>query len=80
MRKPLHKEGRKPRTKAPKTQHLVTPRVLQHKCGRIALKKQHPKKNKKEATEYAKLLAKRMKKAKEKHQEQIAKRQVRCPF
>ncbi|CAI5770082.1 S6 [Podarcis lilfordi] len=28
VRKPLNKEGKKPRTKAPKIQHLVTPRVL----------------------------------------------------
>ncbi|XP_073741643.1 small ribosomal subunit protein eS6-like [Callorhinus ursinus] len=73
VRKPLNKERKKPRTKAPKIQRLVT-RVLQHKRRRIALKKQHTKKNKEEAAEYAKLLAKRMKEAKEKHQEQIAKR------
>uniref|UniRef100_A0A2K5HUL4 40S ribosomal protein S6 n=1 Tax=Colobus angolensis palliatus TaxID=336983 RepID=A0A2K5HUL4_COLAP len=72
VRKPLNKEGKKPRTKAPKIQRLVTPRVLQHKS--IALKKQRTKKNKKEAAEYAKLLAKRMKEAKEKRQKQIAKR------
>ena len=66
--------GKKPRTKAPKIQRLVTPRVLQHKRRRIALKKQRTKKNKEEAAEYAKLLAKRMKEAKEKRQEQIAKR------
>ncbi|XP_003275642.1 40S ribosomal protein S6-like [Nomascus leucogenys] len=74
VRKPLNKEGKKPRTKAPKIQHLVTPHVLQHKQQRIALKKQHIKKNKEEAAEYAKLLAKRMKEAKEKHQGQIVKR------
>ncbi|XP_054583003.1 40S ribosomal protein S6 isoform X2 [Eptesicus fuscus] len=68
------KKGKKPRTKAPKIQRLVTPRVLQHKRRRIALKKQRTKKNKEEAAEYAKLLAKRMKEAKEKRQEQIAKR------
>uniref|UniRef100_A0A2I2Z285 40S ribosomal protein S6 n=1 Tax=Gorilla gorilla gorilla TaxID=9595 RepID=A0A2I2Z285_GORGO len=67
VRKPLNKEGKKPRTKAPKIQRLVTPRVLQHKRRRIALKKQ-------QAAEYAKLSAKRMKEAKEKRQEQIAKR------
>ena len=66
--------GKKPRTKAPKIQRLVTPRVLQHKRRRIALKKQRTKKNKEEAAEYTKLLAKRMKEAKEKWQEQIAKR------
>ena len=70
VRKPLNKEGKKPRTKAPKIQRLVT----QHKRRCIALKKQRTKKNKEEAAEYAKLLAKRMKDAKEKHQEQIAKR------
>ena len=61
VRKPLNKDGKKPRTKAPKIQRLVTPRVLQHKRRRIALKKQRTKKNKEEAAEYAKLLAKRMK-------------------
>uniref|UniRef100_A0A8C2N3L5 40S ribosomal protein S6 n=1 Tax=Cricetulus griseus TaxID=10029 RepID=A0A8C2N3L5_CRIGR len=72
--KPLNKEDKEPRTKVPKIQRLVTPCVLQHKHCRIALKKQRTKKNKEEAAEYAKLLAKRMKEAKEKHQEQIAKR------
>ena len=62
VRKPLNKDGKKPRTKAPKIQRLVTPRVLQHKRQRIALKKQCTKKNKEEAAEYAKLLAKRTKK------------------
>jgi small subunit ribosomal protein S6e len=70
----LNKEGKKPRTKAPKIQRLIAPRVLQHKRWRIALKKQRTKKNKEEAAEYTKLLAKRMKEAKEKRQEQIAKR------
>ena len=74
VRKPINKDGKKPRTKAPKIQHLVTPWVLQHKRRRIALKKQPTKKNKEEAAEYAKLLAKRMTAPKEKRQEQIAKR------
>ena len=68
MRKPLNKEGKKPTTKAPKIQRLVTPRIQQHKCWPIALKKQCTKKNKEEAAEYAKLLAKRMTEAKEKWQ------------
>ena len=46
VQKPLNKDGKKPRTKAPKIQRLVTPRVLQHKRRRVALKKQHTKKNK----------------------------------
>uniref|UniRef100_A0A8C6T0S7 40S ribosomal protein S6 n=1 Tax=Neogobius melanostomus TaxID=47308 RepID=A0A8C6T0S7_9GOBI len=74
VRRPVTKEGKKPRTKAPRIQRLVTPRVLQHKRRRISLKRQRTQKNKEEASEYAKLLAKRMKEAKEKRQEQIAKR------
>uniref|UniRef100_A0A2I3RDW3 40S ribosomal protein S6 n=1 Tax=Pan troglodytes TaxID=9598 RepID=A0A2I3RDW3_PANTR len=74
VRKPSNKGGKKPRTKAPKIQHLVTPHFLQHKGQHIALKKPCTKKNKEEAAEYAKLLGKRMKEAKEKCQEQIAKR------
>lgn len=61
----LIKEGKMPRTKAPKSQHFVTSRVLQPKCS----EETHTKKNN-EATE----CAKRMKEAKEKLQEQIAKR------
>ena len=66
VRKPLNKEGKKPRTKVPKTQCLLTPCVLQHKCWHISLKKHHSKKNKEKATAYAELLAKRIKEAKEK--------------
>lgn len=58
----------------PRIQHLVTPHVLQHKHWCIALKKQHTEENKKEFAEYAKLLSKKMKEAKEKCQEQMAKR------
>uniref|UniRef100_A0A3B3QPE8 Small ribosomal subunit protein eS6 n=1 Tax=Paramormyrops kingsleyae TaxID=1676925 RepID=A0A3B3QPE8_9TELE len=61
VRRPLTKEGKKPRTKAPKIQRLVTPRVLQHKRQRIAMKRKRTLKNKEEAAEYAKLLAKRTK-------------------
>uniref|UniRef100_A0A8C8Z8A1 Small ribosomal subunit protein eS6 n=1 Tax=Prolemur simus TaxID=1328070 RepID=A0A8C8Z8A1_PROSS len=70
----LSKEDDKPRTKAPKMQHPVTPRVLQHKHWCIALKKRRTKKSKEEAAEYARLLAKRMTEVKEKRQEQITKR------
>ena len=70
VRKPLNKEGKKLTTKVPKIQHLVAPYVIYHKW-RISLKKQHMK----YAAEYAKFLAKRIKKTKEKCQGQIAKRQ-----
>uniref|UniRef100_G1Q5G9 40S ribosomal protein S6 n=1 Tax=Myotis lucifugus TaxID=59463 RepID=G1Q5G9_MYOLU len=63
VRKPLKREGKKPRTKVPKIQSLV-PRVLQHRHRRIALNR--IKKNNNEAAEYAKLLAE--------NEEQIAKR------
>ena len=79
VRKPLNKNGKKPRTKAPKIQRLLTPRVLQHKCRRIALKKQRTKKNKDGAAEHAKLLAKRMKAAKEKGRNRLP-RDGGCPL
>lgn len=60
-RKSLNKEGRKPRTKAPKIQHLVTLCVLQHTQRIDALKNE-------EDAEHAKLLTNRMKKAKEKQE------------
>ena len=55
------------------SQRLVSPCALQLRRLRIALKKQHAKRNK-EAVEYAKLMGKIMKEPKEKHQEQIPKR------
>ncbi|KAM7243325.1 hypothetical protein CapIbe_005819 [Capra ibex] len=79
VRKPLNKDGKKPRTKAPKIQRLVTPRALQHKRRRIALKKQRTKKNKEEAAEYAKLLAKRMKEGKENGRNRLP-RDGGCPL
>ena len=68
------KEGKKKRTKAPKIQRLVTPRVLQHKRQRLALTKFRSAKNKSEAAEYAKLVAQRNKEAKEKRQQSISKK------
>lgn len=75
VQKTLNKEGKKIRTRAPVIPCLVTPCILPHKCRHVALKKQCTKKNKEEAAEHAELLAKRMEEAKEKPQEQIAKRQ-----
>ena len=71
--------GKKPRTKAPKIQRLVTPRALQRKRRCIALKQQRTKKNKEEAAEYAKLLAKRMKEAKENGRNRLL-RDGGCPL
>lgn len=54
-------------------QRLVPSRVLEHNQERVALEKQRTNKNKGEAAEFAKVLAKRMKEAKGRRQKQIAK-------
>jgi len=61
------KDGKKikKRTKAPRIQRLVTPVVLQRKRHRIALKRRVKDKAKKEAADYAKLLAKRSREKRE---------------
>ncbi|EDO37221.1 predicted protein [Nematostella vectensis] len=75
IRRPLpEKEGKKAKSKAPKIQRLVTPVVLQRKRKRLALKRQRAQKCKQEAADYAKLLAKRAKEAKEKRHEQLMKK------
>lgn len=66
VRRPLaEKEGKKPRSKAPRIQRLVTPLVLQRKRHRLALKKRRTVKKREEAADYQKLLAQRLKEAKE---------------
>ncbi|XP_076443224.1 small ribosomal subunit protein eS6-like [Babylonia areolata] len=66
VRRPLaEKEGKKARSKAPKIQRLVTPVVLQRKRARLALKRKRAEKKRTDAAEYAKLLAMRLKEAKE---------------
>jgi small subunit ribosomal protein S6e len=57
--------GKKVRTKAPKIQRLVTPLVLQRKRHRLALKRRRATKKREEAADYQKLLAQRLKEAKE---------------
>jgi len=57
-------EGKKPYTKAPKIQRLVTPQRLQHKRHRIALKRRNSERTKDAANEYASILAKRVTEAK----------------
>lgn len=60
----LSKTG-KPRSKAPRIQRLVTPITLQRKRHRRALKKRRVLKKREEAAEYAKLLAMRLKEARD---------------
>lgn len=75
VRRPLApKEGKKPRSKAPKIQRLITPAMLQHKRHRVALKKRRSLKRKEEAADYARLLAQRAKEAKEKRADKIRRR------
>merc|ERR1712013_80957 len=60
VHRPLpEKDGRKPKTKAPKIQRLVTPARIQRKRKVLALKKHRAEKNKLAAAEYAKVLAQR---------------------
>merc|ERR1712141_83017 len=68
-------EPKKPKTKAPKIQRLVTPQRLQRKRHIMAQKRGRANHAKQEAALYAKLLAKRHKEAKEKrHQEHMRRR------
>lgn len=60
----LSKSG-KPRSKAPRIQRLVTPVTLQRKRHRRAIKKRRVLKKREEAAEYAKLLAMRLKEARD---------------
>lgn len=58
-------QNKKPYTKAPKIQRLVTPLTLQRKRHRIALKRRRAKAAKEAKEEYDALLAKRNKEQKE---------------
>merc|ERR1719297_362463 len=69
-------EPKKPKTKAPKIQRLVTPQRLQRKRKVMALKRDRANKAKQEAAAYAKLLAKKHKEAKEKRHQQHMKRRL----
>jgi small subunit ribosomal protein S6e len=71
VRRPLPlKEGqKKAKSKAPKIQRLITPLVLQRKRHRMAVKKQRNQRRREDAAEYAKLLAQRMKEAKDRKME-----------
>ncbi|MCJ1350061.1 MAG: 40S ribosomal protein S6 [Icmadophila ericetorum] len=62
-------EGKKPYTKAPKIQRLVTPQRLQHKRRRISLKRRQSERVKDAANEYATILAKRVNEEKAKRTE-----------
>lgn len=72
LRRPIAaKDGKKPRTKAPKIQRLITPLVLQRKRHRVTIKRRRAVKRRDEEATYAKMLAQ---KAKERQAEKIARR------
>jgi small subunit ribosomal protein S6e len=61
VRRIIEKEGKKPKSKAPKIQRLITPSVLQRKRHRMALKRRRALKNREEAAQYHKLTQQRKK-------------------
>lgn len=61
--------AKKQKFKAPKIQRLITPMVKQRKRHRRSLKKRRWEKNREEESAYAKILAQRVKEAKERKNE-----------
>jgi len=76
IRRKIEREGKKPYTKAPRIQRLITPQTLQRKRHRIALKRERAEKQKQLATDYATLLAKRQKERADARYQQHQKRRV----
>jgi len=71
---PAKSEDKKPSSKAPKIQRLVTPITLQRKRARMAEKRNRQLKAKSEAADYQKLKAQRQKEQREKRQEKLSQR------
>jgi len=76
IRREIVKENGKKVSRAPKIQRLITPRVLEHKRHRIALKKQRYTKQKADAANYAKLLKQRLAEQKSKRTASVSKRRT----
>jgi small subunit ribosomal protein S6e len=74
---PSKKEGKSPKSKAPKIQRLVTPLTLQRKRARFEEKRTRAYASRDAAAEYKKLLAQRQKEAREKkHQKKMSSRRA----
>jgi len=71
---PAKSEDKKPSSKAPKIQRLVTPISVQRKRHRMAVKKNRQLKAKAEAADYQKLLAQRKAEEREKRAEKLSQR------
>jgi len=74
IKREIKKDGKKPYTKSPKIQRLVTPQRLQRKRAAVNEKKKRTAASKKAAEEYNSLLARRFKEAKEKRQSVLQKK------
>jgi small subunit ribosomal protein S6e len=74
IRRQIEKDGKKPYSKAPKIQRLVTPARLQHKRQLKATKRARYEKSKADAEHYNALVQRRAKENREKRQARIAKR------
>jgi len=74
IRRKFESKTGKKNDKAPKIQRLVTPRVLHHKREILAAKAAQREKVKREAAEYSRLHAQRVKEQKERRASELAKR------
>jgi len=74
IRRTITKDGKKPVTKAPKIQRLVTPQRLQRKRHHIAIKRYRYESTRKSASEFNDLLAARAKEQREARYTKAAKR------
>jgi len=70
------KESKRPTTKAPKIQRLITPVRLQRKRRLLALRRKKTEAQKEQAAEYAKLLAQRVKESRDKKKNLVQKRRL----
>jgi small subunit ribosomal protein S6e len=68
------KEGKRPYTKAPKIQRLITSRKLQRKRRMKAMKKRRAERSKQEEAEYLALIHKRLAEKKLKHRQEVRRR------
>jgi len=74
IRRQIVRDGKKPVTKAPKIQRLITPQRLQHKRARKAEKRARIEKSKTLAAAYNEMLAQRLKEASAARKQQLTKK------
>jgi small subunit ribosomal protein S6e len=74
IRRKIEKDGKKPVTKAPKIQRLVTPQRLQRRRREYATQKKRYTQGKKDAEEYLQLLNQRTREARAARQAKLAKK------